>query len=492
MRHNIFIGFMVSIFLVLWIPTIVIAQTEETTAPNQLNVERDQLTIVGTKRGTLTRTLLLYTDSGPLKNVKVMPLDLERTDGDAVFSAQRIQENPPSPLDAVAANEPVRVSLTFNLGKKDGSEDLRSGEFKGKILFVYEGGKVWVPISVTVKDPMVLPIVVLLLGVVLGLVVTRYRAIGKPRDEVIVRIDALRKQMGSDQELAEAFRKRLSSEIIDVEAALQATQWDEARTEMTEAEGIWTHWRRGREDWILQFGYLEETLRPRLQDLDEQALIVQHARRQLDELGRKAPGLESPEQFRKELQNVTDLLNSFARLYDYLDQLNGLRGNLSGEPDAEEWQDKILDFRRQLRQLKPTDDPAVFQQLEDELVEAVKTLEERAPQRSMTKGKGLPGISEIRALLEPSPGTLQHGLLNQPSKAETRLQWFFYGTYVIAVLLLAWAGFEKLYVARSDFGVTPSSDYFPLLLWGFGAEATRASIIELIQGRDVSEVKGGE
>ncbi|MCP4398155.1 MAG: hypothetical protein GY801_12765 [bacterium] len=216
---------------------------------------------------------------------------------------------------------------------------------------------------------------------------------------------------------------------------------------------------------------------------------MQHTQRQLAELERKAPGLESPDQFRKELQDVAEMLNAFARLYDYLDQLNELRANLSAEPDAEEWQNTILDFRRQLRQLKPTDEPAVYQQLEQKLAEAVKTLEEHAPQRSLTKGKGLPGISELRTLLDPSPGTLQRELLNNPSQAETRLQWFFYGSYVIAVLLLAWAGFEKLYVARPDFGMTPSSDYFSLLLWGFGAEATRASIIELIQGRSASDSK---
>jgi hypothetical protein len=28
--------------------------------------------------------------------------------------------------------------------------------------------------------------------------------------------------------------------------------------------------------------------------------------------------------------------------------------------------------------------------------------------------KDFPGVSQIRALLEPSPGTLQRGLLNQP------------------------------------------------------------------------------
>ncbi|MCP4398329.1 MAG: hypothetical protein GY801_13655 [bacterium] len=50
---------------------------------------------------------------------------------------------------------------------------------------------------------------------------------------------------------------------------------------------------------------------------------MQHTQRQLDELERKAPGLESPDLFRKELQDVAEMLNFFARLYGYLEQLNG-------------------------------------------------------------------------------------------------------------------------------------------------------------------------
>jgi len=472
--------------LTLWAPLVAIAQPEEITAPKQLNVDRDQLTIVGIKGKILTRTLLLYTDSGPIQEVKVMPRDLDRTDEQAVFLKQRIQVEPPKPLAQIAAHDPVSIALTFDLGSNKNLGDLRSGHFKGELWFVYDGGPKRVPVSVTVKDRQYLPLLVLLLGVVLGLVVTRYRAIGKPRDEVIVRIDALRKQMEVDKNLAEAFRTRLNSEIIDVEAALMAAQWDEARTEMAEAEALWTRWRRGREDWIEQFRYIDEKLRPRLQDLDSQALIVRDLQRQLEDLERKAAGFESPDTLREQLQSVAGQINDVARLYAHLDQLEELLERLAGESDEEEWQGKFFAFRQDLRQLKPGDDPS---QLKTDLTEAIKTLEKRTPQRSLAKGKGIPGMNEVLALLEPLPGTLQAGLITEPSKAETRLQWFTYGTYAIAILLLAWAGFEKLYVARPDFGITPSSDYFSLLLWGFGSEATRASIIELIQGRGASDSK---
>ncbi len=213
-----------TVFLTLWVPPIAIAQQEDMTAPNQLNAVRDQLAIVGTKGEILTRTLLLYTDNAPIKEVKVIPLDLNRTDELAVFSKQRITVDPPTPLEPIAAHDPISIALTFDLRNHKHSDDLRSGHFKGELWLVYAGGPKRVPVSVTVKDRQYLPILVLLLGVGLGVVVSRYRAVGKPRDEVIVRIDALRKQMEVDKSLAHAFRTRLDSEIIDVEAALMAAQ----------------------------------------------------------------------------------------------------------------------------------------------------------------------------------------------------------------------------------------------------------------------------
>jgi len=50
------------------------------------------------------------------------------------------------------------------------------------------------------------------------------------------------------------------------------------------------------------------------------------------------------------------------------------------------------------------------------------------------------------------------------------------------VLLLAGAGFGELYVTRATFGSNAWGDYFSLLAWGFGAEATRAAITDLVRG----------
>jgi hypothetical protein len=56
------------------------------------------------------------------------------------------------------------------------------------------------------------------------------------------------------------------------------------------------------------------------------------------------------------------------------------------------------------------------------------------------------------------------------------------GSYVIAVVFLAGAGFRQLYVDQPTFGANPWKDYFALLAWGFGAEATRDAVTKVVQG----------
>jgi hypothetical protein len=43
------------------------------------------------------------------------------------------------------------------------------------------------------------------------------------------------------------------------------------------------------------------------------------------------------------------------------------------------------------------------------------------------------------------------------------------------------SGFNQLYVENPTFGANPWKDYFALLAWGFGAEASRESIIKITQ-----------
>ncbi|MDF5726662.1 MAG: hypothetical protein PUP92_01145 [Rhizonema sp. PD38] len=61
------------------------------------------------------------------------------------------------------------------------------------------------------------------------------------------------------------------------------------------------------------------------------------------------------------------------------------------------------------------------------------------------------------------------------------MYWFNWLSYAIAVSLLAGAGFGQLYATQPMFGANGWSDYFTLLAWGFGAEATRDAITKVVR-----------
>ncbi|MBN2390796.1 MAG: hypothetical protein JXR84_08735, partial [Anaerolineae bacterium] len=99
------------------------------------------------------------------------------------------------------------------------------------------------------------------------------------------------------------------------------------------------------------------------------------------------------------------------------------------------------------------------------------------------------GLPQMESWLSAPPTIYVQSLPEKVAGARNRLRWFTWLTYAFAVVFLALAGFVELYGGRLDFGVNGITDYFTLLVWGFGAEATRASVAEMVQGWGISTGK---
>jgi hypothetical protein len=291
--------------------------------------------------------------------------------------------------------------------------------------------------------------------------------------------------MTTEAALASSFRARLDASLVDAEAALQAENWQVASRAMEQAETIWTLWRKWRDDWLMQFAYLAE-LAQQVASLSPVAMYLQTIERRLEDAGRNAPDQPDPARLRDQLDILKQQINYYIELRTRLDQLNELCARLP--TDSVATLQKVQTYRQQLDNLAP-DDKDAFQTLYGE-VEAT-TIEMNA-QAAQVKGaesyatKGL-GTLLVR-LLAPPPAvrTLppEHAATGRRwlLDARGRLRLFTLASYLIAVALLAGAGFVELYVARPTFGANPWSDYFALLAWGFGAEASRAAITDLVRG----------
>jgi hypothetical protein len=506
-----------------------------------LSVSPRQLTVAAMRDQRETRVLLIRADE-PVTNLRIVPLDLSGSAGDAILPANAIGVELPS------ANIPsgglLTVPVTFDLAGAP------SGQFTGELLITYGDQSFSVPVNVAVKDPPWFALAALVVGVGLGVGVSTYRAQGRPRDEVMVRLGQIRTQMKADAELQQVgvpFYNRIDAHLVDVEVALEAQQWEKAQQAVLEAENLWVRWRRGRPDWLVQLEYYD-TLNARLKDLGD-VFYVNEIKEAARSAHRGMPTLDDPSLFRASLEPLARQVNDFIALRERLavlaatktgramaqtlqqrlytlsplnsagfqslqaevetaigkaqitqlkekaSHLASLGANL---PDAHalEWQPKIAALQTRIAELAP-DDADAYLTVESEvnvMLEQVATL--AAPvnrgEDSLSRGAsdiafGIPkGLPQTESWLSGPPTIYVQSLPEKMAGARHRLRWFTWLTYAVAVVFLALAGFVELYGGRIDFGANGIGDYFTLLVWGFGAEATRASITEMVQGWRIS------
>jgi hypothetical protein len=330
-----------------------------------------------------------------------------------------------------------------------------------------------IPIVVKVKDFWLLPLAVLSVGTILGMAVSAYRAQGQPQDEVLVRVGRLRAEMQEDTELVKApsFQGQIEAHLYDVKVGLQGDKLESARNGIEQAEQVWAKWVKGRADWLNQLAYWGE-LNQRLQDFNPNIPYVQTVRRKMEDSSREASGLEEPDKLCDRLDELAGQINRFLQVQALVKQLRDVLGQLPSE-EKSNWESKILGWEGQINRIQPselTQDATLMAEMEGAIAEMSQLVAQKSGTSVMAKG-----ILSIPHLA-PAPSAHPLSWERQISGAGGRLRWFTGVSYAIALLFLTGAGFNQLYVDNPTFGANPWKDYFALLAWGFGAEATRDAI----------------
>ena len=152
----------------------------------------------------------------------------------------------------------------------------------------------------------------------------------------------------------------------------------------------------------------------------------------------------------------------------------------------------MADDKAQLATLQPVNDPQ-FEAKFNQLFSSVHTDASRfhryegTPAANRTKAKSRASMMPPASL---APWSLPLGQeLPTPATAQFWLRAYTWTTWGVALALLVGVGFNELYITDSTFGATWWSDYMTLLAWGFGAEATRASITDLVRGWNIPVAK---
>lgn len=540
MRKRLAVTFVCIALSLLWTASLA---AQESIPGQGLSVSPRQLTVSAMQGQMETRVLLIRADE-PVADLRIVPLDMNGPNGDTILPANTVG------VDMPAANIPaggmLTVPVNFNF------VGAPSGQFIGELLITYGKQNLSVPVSVAVKDPPWLALAALVVGVGLGIGVSTYRAQGRPRDEVLIRLGQIRTQMKADADLHEAgmpFYNRIDAHLVDVEVALEAQQWEKAQQAVLEAENLWVRWRRGRPDWLVQLEYYS-TLNARLKDLGD-VYYVNEIKEAARSAYRAMPAQDDPSLFRASLEPLARQINDFIALRERIAMLAatktgramaqalqqrlyaltpvnsvGLQGlqtevetaigkaqinrikekavhlpslltNLP-ETDMQEWQPKIAALQARVAELSP-DNVDAYLAVEGEVDAALEQLRSLMPSsyddEALRQGAGdiafatPKGLPQMENWLSGPPTIYVQSLPEKMVGARYRLRWFTWLTYAFAVIFLALAGFVELYGGRVDFGANGISDYFTLLAWGFGAEATRASVAEMVQGWRISAGK---
>ena len=433
-----------------------------------ISVKPDRLIVRGTRGGSESRNLLVQTRDG-LENLQVVPLALETWGGEATFpDAGIIAGEPETKIDADSI-------LTLPL-KFDFDRIRRSGEYNGQLLLKYDNGQQTVPLTIQLKDSPFIPLIVLLTGVGLGVGLSTYRAQGKPRDRVLVRMGQLHAQMSADPKLARAtsFQAQIDAHLLDMEMALQGEQWDAAAEAIDRAEAIWVTWRRHREDWIAQMDYGDRLIQ-RIQEegnLSPERSYLQSVCRRINRAIQDAPnGL--PQALQQQLDECGEYLNRYLLLEEDLKHLNSLCARIAPGEAEEPWRVETQNLALQLNTMVPNDGET-YQTLSKDLKTAIAKLEPLTTVGSRDMVLSIPRLVFAPPSVHPATAT-------PTSKAPVQLQVFSLTSYAIATILLSGLGFIQLYVKPTTFGANLWSDYLTLLAWGFGAEVTRESVTKVVR-----------
>lgn len=464
-------------------------------APVAIELRPTQITIQADRDEVVRRTIQARV-SDEITELTGQPLELLYEKHSRAIPVQQIRVLPGS---IIGSSAPRIMTFTLELNLSG----VPAGEYTGDLPFMYKGGELKLPLKVTVRHGWPLPLIVLCLGVGAGVGLSAYRVRGRPRDQVLVRVGLVRAYIqrdrtmtvgilpeygrdGADKAVSNSFRARLEAGLADVEMSLQAERWEEARTKMDQTDVMLRKWIQGRLGWIEQLAYLAR-LQNRMLGKPDNIRYVQVVRGAIDDLAANAPAQESPKELRDAAQQLTDRIEEYERAEGKILALEKLHASLPG-PEQPVWVARTAELRVRLNSMRP-DEKAVGQLL-GELDHSLQDLSVKV-QKVVAAAPDMHGMEAVRTVIaanpptpavEPVPEAHLEWLPLYPGDAKSRLRWFEIATYAAALILLGGTGFNEVYLKKLTFGAELWSDYFALLVWGFGAEATRDSVTSTLRG----------
>lgn len=492
-----------------------------------------QVVVAGAIGDVEHRTVVLRLPS-TATNLRFMAQDLTSAAGDTVLPASAISATLPFLMaSASAPTDTITNLLTFTVTVD--MAQAPAGSFTGQALVLYmnpagaglPAQQVEAPLalSVAAKQPWPLPAVVLIGGVLLGMALTYYRDYMRPRDQLLARLGEVQRRLEADPELAapdtaatagtpaarggrgREFRAAVEASVNAALAALRDGDGEQSKTFAHQAEQLLDLWQQQRQNWLAVLA-LRDELVDKLAALPNSA-YVNAVRTSLADavptmISAFLGGGQAPTAWDTYVKSIaTEVEKHRVYVQGYtkvMDQLNAATRKVmdAGLPESDRTPKyaELTAIQNELDNIDPVMDgnaPALLAALGDRITAVVANL----PAPVAVSAYPMAAMDASGA---DSPAALLVWLsnLHMPTLAElgrdkgprVRLAVFAWGSVILALLLLALVGFNELYAKNPIFGAVWLTDYLGLLAWGFGAEATRASVTNLVQGWGVMRGQG--
>lgn len=304
-----------------------------------------QLKVFGVRGESVVRTLLLRETANGFRTsgLDVVVQDLLATPGDKALSAKRIQVQ--IPAKEMAGGGWMAVPVTLDLA------NVPSGQYTGAILVTDDYHNVVnLPVEVSVKDPALFPVIVLVLGVLVGLGVSVYRARGKPHDELMVRLENVRAQINDGGKFATILNTSVEAILLEIESDVAARRWDHGNTTVERAEKLVLRWRQEQGAWSEQITRLSG-LHERLKKMDADVTAIRELHRRLRKID--LVKFETTDALDDELTQIEGLLRRFEQWDKRVQHMRALVGKSEALPPAvvRKWESKLSELERRLRDL---------------------------------------------------------------------------------------------------------------------------------------------
>jgi ElaB/YqjD/DUF883 family membrane-anchored ribosome-binding protein len=488
------IGLLISALSISIAPSVEAAEAKITANPTNLSVAETNCFFTKSACTKARRNILLRTNQR-VDNLQIITLDLNSTDGTKVFPANAITIYSPSEsqqINSIPGNKPIKIPIEFDINQ------IPSGEFNGNLLITYGENELIIPMNVKVKNHWFFPLLILLIGIALGIIISVYRNEGIARDEILVKVASLRSKMRADQDLYDSFRIKIEGYLIDVETALENRRWQEAQEALGKAQGVWDIWRKHKNDWLdlikSESKLLEKLEEENQKNSQENITFLKEISWQLKSIHRDIANFDSPQVFSEKLKSIREQINRFLRAKTLLQEFNDLTNNLPEVIYNEEsghLKSEYQNLQRKLYNLPP-ENQEDFEKWQEELENKTNELIKKTQHKSTVEKETLKFMPPRNLIFNTVPSAPQLDPIPQvkveknqendkEKSARQRLKTFNLLSYCIAIFLLGGAGYTQLYAANKTFGSNGLTDYFALLAWGFGAEATRDTVTKLLQ-----------